>query len=128
MEIIKTTDNDVGLLDSLDGYWFRHVLCDTATPTTISNAPDESVHDINFPTLEPDIDSCEADKSVPIRIIHAIRINYDDLADAEMRELLNDVASTPAQSNNRYPSATQNLLSRSAPQRAPDAGRSRLRA
>ncbi len=114
MKIINTTDDDVGLLDSVDGYWLRHVRRDAATPTIISNAPDESIHDINFPTLEPDINSGEADKSMPIRIIHAIRINYDDLSDAEMRELLNDVASTPTQSNNRYASTTQNLLARVA--------------
>src|SRR5437867_3074984 len=100
------------MLDGLDGYPFRHLLCDAATSATISNALDKTVHDINFPTLEPDIKSREADKSVPICSLHAIRINYDDLADTEMCKLLNNVASAPAQSNNRDPSTAQDLLPR----------------
>jgi hypothetical protein len=102
------------MLDGLNGYRFRHLLCDAATPATISNALDKTVHDINFPTLEPDIKAREADKSVPIRSLHAIRINYDYLADTEMCKLLNNVASAPAQSNNCNPSTTQDLLPRAS--------------
>ncbi len=111
MQVIETANDDIGFLERLDGYRFRHLYRDAATLAASSNTPDEAVHNIDLPTFEPDIKARQAQESMPVRALDAIRVNDDYLADTEVGKLLDNMAPTSTESDNGNPSASQDLLS-----------------
>jgi hypothetical protein len=111
MQVIKATDDDISFLERSDGYRFWHPYRDAATPATGSDAPDEAVHHIDLPTLEPDIKACQAHESMSVRTLDAIRVNNDYFPNTEVRELLDNVAPTPTEPDNGNPSTAQDILS-----------------
>jgi len=111
VQVIETANDDIGFLERLDGYRFRHLYRDAATLATSSNTPDKAVHNIDLPTFEPDIKVRQAHESMPVRTLDAIRVNDDYFPDTEVGKLLDNMAPTSTESDNGNPSASQDLLS-----------------
>ena len=110
VEVVEAAHDDVDCLERFYRGRPGHALFDRPAPAAQPDPPHHTAHDHGLLPAEPEVQPRHADEAGAIRPRYAIRVDPNDFTDAEMSELLDDVAATATQADDRHPCVAERAL------------------